>query len=414
MNFHRSAGALCAGTLWLALAVPAGAQAPAAPLAPVRARCQVDNDTDPVAVAAACEAALVAATPEARFDLIVARGYAQIRQQRYVEALADLDSALRISAQSAFVRHERAFALNALGRYDEALVELDAEEKLLPDSPRVAQERAFAHARLGDLAQARREWDRVVALSPDDARARLGRAAAALWTGDFAQVRADLALVAADRDPAVTAGHQVLSRRLALASARGPAPDALARCRAAPADAAGLVGDCTAAFLSEPNVGVRAEILGLRAAAWTAQGDLDQALEDSEIAVALYPPEPNAHAALAFRLLLAGRGPEALARFDQAVRLQPSAFALAGRARTRFELGDATGAAADARAANDQAPNDLAFIVLGDLAYRASDAAAARVAWLNAYRLGYRGADLVERLTRAGVTNPARDAGALR
>lgn len=416
-------GAVCAASA-LALAGAAAAQAAVAVAAPVAAPataaraqgalCQVDNDTAAAEVVAACDRALAAPADERRFELLVARAYARIRQQAYAPALADLDLALGLNSQSAFVRHERAYALNGLGRHREALAELAAEEKLLPDGPRVAQERAFAYARLGDFVQARREWDRVVALSPGDSRARLGRAAAALWTGDFAQARADLAAVDADPSPTVTAGHDVLARRLALWSARSPALDPLARCRTAQPETAGLIADCSAAFLTETAPGVRAEILGRRASAWMAEGDLGQALEDGEYAVALNPADARAQAALALRLLLVGRSTEALARFDEAVRLEPSAFALAGRARTHFELGDRSAAAADARASIAEAPNDLAYIVLGDLAYAAGDGAAARTQWLAAYGLGYRGQDLTERLARAGVSDPAREAAARR
>jgi tetratricopeptide (TPR) repeat protein len=396
-------------TACLALAAPAAAQVRVSSVA-----CQVDNDSDPAAVVAVCDAALAAPAGETRFDLVVARGYARIRQQRYAEALDDFDIALGLKGQSAFVRHERAYALNGLGRYEAALAELAAEEKLLPDNPRVAQEQAFAYARLGELPEARRAWDRVVALAPGDHRARLGRAGAAMWTGDFAQARADLAMVEPDPDPVVTASQQVLARRLALMSVRSAADDPLAACRTAAPGVTGVIGDCTAAFLSQTSATARAEALGLRAAAWTNERDFGQALEDSEIAVALSPADGAAQSALGFRLLLADRSNDALARFNEAVRLDPSALTLAGRARTRFELGDDAGAAADARASIDQQPNDLAFIVLGDQAYRRSDAAAARVAWLRAYGLGYRGADLTERLARAGVTDPAKDAAALR
>lgn len=403
-------GAVCAAAA-LALGGAAAAQT-ATPPRPQPALCRIDNDTAPAAVVAACDRALAAPAPDRRLDLVVARAYAQIRRQAYAAALADLDVALGLNSQSAFVRHERAYALNGLGRHQAALVELAAEEKLLPESPRVPQERAFAYARLGDFVQARREWDRVAALSPGDNRARLGRAAAALWTGDFARTRADLAALDADPSPEIAAGRDVLARRLALWSARSPAADPLARCRAAAPAAGGMIADCSAAFLAQTAPGVRAEILGKRAEAWTAQGDLGQALEDGEYAVALNPADPRAQAALGLRLLLAGRTTEALGRFDEAVRLEPSAFALAGRARTRFELGDAAGAGADARASIAEAPNDLAYIVIGDLAYGAGDGAGARASWLAAWRLGYRGQDLADRLARAGVSDPAREAAA--
>lgn len=395
---------------------------PAPPVArPASFRCQIDNDSDPAVIAAACDQTLAGTVVDEaqRFDLIVARGYARIRQQRFTEAMVDFDRALAMDTHNAFLRHERAYALNSLGQYAAAVAELDAEEKLLPENPRVPQERAFSRARMGDLTEARKDWDRVVVLAPNDGRAKLGRASAALWTGDFAQARSDLAALQAKADPALIADVLLFSRRLNMAGAVTPvargkaARDPQARCLTPDRDTLSLIGDCTAAFLSRTDPAERAALLSARAAAWDAAGDRGQALEDSEMAVAFEPANGLRQANLGFRLLAAGRSIESLARFNEAVRLDPSAYALAGRARARFELGEDLGAASDAGASIEARPNDLAFIVLGDQAYRGSDAVQARTAWLNAYRLGYRGPDLMERLNRAGVADPARDAAAL-
>lgn len=402
---------------------PAVTAAAIPPARPAALGCEVDNDTDPTVIIAACDRVLASTVVDdaQRFDLVVARGYARVRQQRFTEAMVDFDRALGMDTHSAFLRHERAFALNGLGQYQAALVELEAEEKLLPQSPRVPQERAFSYARMGELIESRRAWDRVVTLAPNDGRARLGRASAALWTGDFAQARADVAALQAKADPALAADLRLFARRLSLVSAAPSAPgkgrgvrDPQARCLTPDRTTTSLIADCTAAFLSAGSATDRAAALSARAAAWDTVGDRGQAMEDTETAVAIDPANGRGQANLGFRLLAAGRAAESLARFNEAVRLDPSVFALAGRARARFELGDDLGAASDARASNDRQPNDLAFIVLGDQAYRADDAAQARTAWLTAYRLGYRGADLMERLNRAGVANPERDAAALR
>lgn len=358
---------------------------------------------------AACDKLLAAdAASEVRFEQLLSRGYAGVRQERYAQAVGDFDRAVALNGESAFARHQRAYALNALGRHEAALVDLAIEERLLPEQPRVAEEQAYAHARLGDLVRARRDWDRAVTLAPDDRRTRLARAQAALWTGDLAQARADLSALKIVANVELAPSINILAERIDLWSHRSAAADPAAACRAAERNGAyaadGVIGDCTAAFQAAGKPSDKSAALSVRAMAWTVRGDPGAAFEDSEIAVALDPANPRWRASLGFHLLARQQLGDALLQFDEAVRLAPAdAFSLAGRARARFEAGDDAGAARDARASIAQRPTELAQIVLGDVIYKGGDAVVARDAWVSARDLGARGEEIDGRLRMVGV-----------
>ena len=67
------------------------------------------------------------------------------------------------------------------------------------------------------------------------------------------------------------------------------------------------------------------------------------------------------------------------------------------------------GAFADAKRSFELRPNEIALIVLGDLARDEGDNAKAKAMWLGAWRLGSHGDDVKSRLESVGVTDPDKE-----
>ncbi|HWA00055.1 MAG TPA: hypothetical protein VG841_07040, partial [Caulobacterales bacterium] len=70
-------------------------------------------------------------------------------------------------------------------------------------------------------------------------------------------------------------------------------------------------------------------------------------------------------------------------------------------------LGERDEAERHARQSVQMQPNELAFTVLGDIAFDRGDVDGAKRSWFAAYDLGDRDDGLIERLRQAGVADPA-------
>jgi hypothetical protein len=170
------------------------------------------------------------------------------------------------------------------------------------------------------------------------------------------------------------------------------------------------VGDCTRAFLLARSNKDKADALTIRAIAWlVGQQDSSGRITDLQVAAALDPDNGDRHTNLGGAYVQEHHSWAGRKELDRAIALKPSFMAYAERAAARYNLHDADGAFADAKASYDMRPNDLALTVLGDLAFDHHDAKAAKAYWLGAYHLGARDDDLVARLKQVGVEDPARE-----
>lgn len=355
--------------------------------------------------------------PTARAALLFRRAYVRNGKEDFAAALQDLDQACILDPHNPRYLHERGYTRNSLGDYQEALVDLNEQALLQPDEPTVYRERAWSLRFLGDLRGAFTDRNHELQLLPDSAAALLGRADDRLWLGEFAQATADAtrarAMAERSNDAATQKHVDAVLRRIAAWSDHSPEPGAAANCdktnESHDYTSKHLIGDCTLAFLAASTGPARAAALTIRSIAWlegqTSEVNADAA-DDRLLAVAFDPGNADMHSNLGFSLLPHHHSRAALREFDRSLAIKTSFFALAGRASARHNLGDSAGAFADAKASFDLQPNELALLVLGDLAFERNDVAAARQHWLGAYHLGSRDDRTFERLRSVGIEHP--------
>jgi len=372
------------------------------------------------ALTAGCAAAIAATTdPKARSRLLFARAYLEDEQEKYDAAIADLDQAVALDPTNASAFHERAFARSTMMRFTEALQDLEVEGRLSPGEPNVYQERAFSQFHLGQLQAAYDSWDQVVRLRPGAVEALEARGDAALWIGRFDRANADwsaaLDIVKARGDEQQIATARKGLARIALWSTTSGGRNPEANCAGSDRDGAFgapyLIGDCTRAFLKARSNRERADALTIRSIAWmVGQQDETAQAPDLEVAAALDPDNEQRHANLGGAYVSLHHAWAARQEFDRAIAMKRSFYALAGRASARYNLKDFDGAFADAKASYELQPNDVALMVLGDLALeRLKDPKAAKLYWMGAYHLGGRDDSLIARLKSVGVEDPAKE-----
>lgn len=120
-------------------------------------------------------------------DLRLDRAFARVDQERYWDAIADLDVALRVAPDRADLYLYRAQARRELGQRGPALDDIAEALKREPQNAEALLLRGNLAAQEGDVAAARRDWSAARAVAPAspagrdavDNLARLDRAEAA-------------------------------------------------------------------------------------------------------------------------------------------------------------------------------------------------------------------------------------------
>lgn len=133
--------------------------------------------------------------PQDRAAVLVDRAEAFLRQERFNDALADLDSALELWPEQVFGRMLRARLHEIQGRPAAAMEDYDELLLLLPESSDVLVERGIFHLRLGEVEAAERDFNEAVARFPEDSYARLERAIFHTESGDLEAALADIEVV---------------------------------------------------------------------------------------------------------------------------------------------------------------------------------------------------------------------------
>jgi tetratricopeptide (TPR) repeat protein len=280
------------------------------------------------------------------------RGILREIQGRYEEALADYDAALKL-APSAQAWRNRADANLGLGRLADA--ESDYTKAIELDGAFVEAYVGRARARTVDerYADALADLDHVLEGQPDHpARAQRALVHAtmgttALSTGDREEARRQFGLSIEDYDRALAVHpelsdawlqrglvHEVLAEQAVAESGRGAGDDEY---RAAVADFDQAVQ------LAPSNV---APLLN-RAQARQQLGDRAEAEADFTAVLALDPGSADAWTGRGILREVAGRYDEALADYEQALKLAPSAQAWRNRADVHLALGHLEQAEAD-------------------------------------------------------------------
>jgi len=368
---------------------------------------------------ASCDIAIAAeADPQARSIMLHRRAYALVEKFKYEEALQDLDRALQLRPDFADALHERAYVHGELSEFDKALSDLDREVAIRPNWPSAYQERAFASHWTGDFARAWADRDRQVALQPGDAEVLLSRADEAIWLGRYDDATRDVAAAEAlsrsSGNAKALQRAEMIRTRIVLLSARTSGGSPLDRCKAAQKnnvfDGPNLIADCTAAFLAATDNKLKAEILTIRSLLWLVQQqDPQSSTEDRRIVVALEPDNADWHSNLGFSYIEGRHSWAAEREFNRALAIRQTWIALGGRASARYNLNRKDEAFADAKKSFELHPNELALIILGDLAHDHNDDRSAKLYWMGAYRVGARGDTVMGRLKSIGIDHPERE-----
>jgi tetratricopeptide (TPR) repeat protein len=409
---------LAAATLMFACGAGAAVAAPPALVNPPTCRA-LANQT-PEAFLSACDKAIDEEQDgKSKAVLLLRRAYARNDAQRFALALTDLDEAVKLDPENWAALHERGYTLNSLGRYKDAIASLDAAARVSPDDPAIYQERAFAKFLAADFDGAVGDWSKKISLSPATASDYWARGRAHLWLGHYAEATADfdagLDLAKKANDAAATSDLEAMKKLAELWRKTSPGETPEKGCvlkEMSDVDtAARLAGDCTAAFFKRKTGKARAEALTVRSVALVvAMQDPKAGTTDRQIAAALDPENADMQANLGYAYVEAGKPLAAITAFDRALAIKPGAFAYAGRASARYALNDFDAAEADAKKSVETQPNDIALMLLGDLALEhRRDEKAAKAYWMTAYRLGSRDDRLIARLTRVGVTEPDKE-----
>ena len=305
----------------------------------------------PKAAIAACDAALaITSDPKTRSVQFQLRAYARNEDEDALNAIGDLDEAVRLDPDNATALHERAYTLNVLGRWEEALRDIEAQLKLQPGNLEAYQERAFAEFPLGRFQDLRDDWTRILDQHPQDVGALRSRGKSDMWLGRLDDARADFD--AADKAAQGDADElkRTAAEREKLSLWRDVSPGQTPETNCAAADEAAtkdqehayrephLVGDCSRAFLVGKTPKERAAALVVRAEAWIfLRNDEDDpaATEDTLIAVALEPDNPLRRSNLGFRYLGVHHSWAAIQQFDKSIAIQPAFYSYGGRTLPR-------------------------------------------------------------------------------
>lgn len=360
------------------------------------------NDTGEAS--AACDDAIAHETdPKAKSMLLFRRAFIEDAPgdfKKYPAALADLDLAIKLFPDNRMALHERAYIYVEYGRWSEALADLNAQIALLPDDGSGYSERAIPRFKLGDLQGAYDDRDADIRLRGPTLDKLRARARAAMWLGRFDDAKRDLAA------SGVSEASDALGRQLALWQDNSggrktceltdmPGPEANDK----------LIGDCTIAFLAAKTPADRSAALTVRAVGWLQLAhDQDAHTADLEVAAALDPGNANVWANLGFAYMQQRHSTMGATMFDRSIALRPSFIAYGGRAAARLNIGDIDGAEGDAQRSNAIQLNELAMLILGDVAFaRTKTYDKAKEFWLKAWQLGSRDDRLRARLHDAGV-----------
>ncbi|MEX2628291.1 MAG: tetratricopeptide repeat protein [Tistlia sp.] len=108
-------------------------------------------------------------------DLLVDRSLILASQERYWEAVDDLNRVLDLRPQSPEALIFRAASYRLLGVLELAGDDIERALVLVPDHPEALLERGLLAAELGDPEAARRDLEKVVELAPDSPAAEVAR-----------------------------------------------------------------------------------------------------------------------------------------------------------------------------------------------------------------------------------------------
>lgn len=175
-----------------ALAVP-GWMIDKAAVARPQGQCY-DTNATPEQVVAACTAVLRQAEPEQKFRVLYSRADAYVTLERYEDGIADLDVAVSLEPDKAFLLALRCRARTRWGQeFDKALADCNAAVQAESDNARFLNTRCVLKLRMGQYPEAISDCASAYKLDPSLAQALYAGGLAKLKSGDVAGGNADIA-----------------------------------------------------------------------------------------------------------------------------------------------------------------------------------------------------------------------------
>src|SRR6266550_3193708 len=108
-------------------------------------------------------------------DLAVAyqqRGFASARDQKFEEAIADFNEALKIKSNDSRIYEQRAAVQMKLRDYDKALADYSEAIKLKPNETRYLNYRAYVYEVKDDVQNSMADTEKVLKLDPNNQEAK--------------------------------------------------------------------------------------------------------------------------------------------------------------------------------------------------------------------------------------------------
>jgi tetratricopeptide (TPR) repeat protein len=112
-------------------------------------------------------------------DLAIAyqqRGFAFVNGQKYQDAIADFDEALKIKPNDPRIYEQRAAVEMKLQKYDKALADYSEAIKLKPNEVRYYLYRSYINEVQGDIKDSMADTEKVLKLDPNNAEAKARKA----------------------------------------------------------------------------------------------------------------------------------------------------------------------------------------------------------------------------------------------
>ncbi|MCX6623592.1 MAG: tetratricopeptide repeat protein, partial [Acidobacteria bacterium] len=230
-------------------------------------------------------------------------GSALARIGRSAEAVTQYEAVLRMEPDSVTAHNNLGNALAGAGRFEEAVRQFQVALRIDPEAAKVHNNLGSALSNLGRLPEAISEFDVAVRLDPGYAEAQGNRGLSLLRAGRVPEAIAALREATRMQPDAAPARSQLGFALLSVDSM----PEAVA--------------EFDAAMRLEPHSPVAHFNLGF--ALSRVPGRLEDSIREYQAAVGSAPDFADAHRNLGNALLKDGRVPEAVAAFEQALRLRP-------------------------------------------------------------------------------------------
>ena len=120
------------------------------------------------------------------------RGYAKNEIGEYLEAIKDLDEAIKLNPNHSYAWASRGYAKNEIGEYLEAIKDLDEAIKLKPNHSYAWASRGYAKNEIGEYLEAIKDLDEAIKLNPNHSYAWASRGYAKNEIGEYLEAIADL------------------------------------------------------------------------------------------------------------------------------------------------------------------------------------------------------------------------------